>query len=166
MIRCRAGTSGIMALSLAHRSWRSLTIALMLLLSGVTPSNAQMGGGGHGGRQRNQQQTPQQTPAPPPPAAIPDPWPRLDIGAILCKSRDDLITYQTQVAASPGVAAPSQASDCLVIQKRTAIQILDRDGPSRTHVVSTDAAKQTGWTNAYLPSKPPPSAATATSAGR
>ena len=37
----------------------------------------------------------------------------------------------------------------------------DGDGPSRTHVVSAGDTKQTGWTNAYLPSTPPTTVATA-----
>lgn len=157
-----------------------LAITLMLLLGGVASANAQMGGGqmgggqigggqmggGHGDRQRNQQKAPQQTPAPPPPAVIPEPWPRLDIGAVLCKSRDDLVRYQTQAMAGSGGEAPQRPADCLIIQKRTAIKILDRDGPSRSHVISTDTLKQTGWTNAYLPSTPPPGVTTTTTAGR
>ncbi len=159
---------------LPRRQWCGLTIALMLLLGGVSSANAQMGagqmgggqmGGGHGGRQRSQQKAPQQTPAPPAPAAVPEPWPRLDSGAILCKSRDDLVNYQTQTVAGSSGSATGQAPDCLVIQTRTAIKILDRDGPSRSHVISTDAQKQTGWTNAYLPATPPPGATT-TTAGR
>jgi hypothetical protein len=147
-----------------------LTVALVLLLGGVGSANAQMGGGpmggGHGNRQKNQQKALQQTPAPPPPAAIPEPWPRLDIGAVLCKSRDDLTSYQTQAMAGPDVAAPEHAPDCRIVQKRIAIKIMDRDGPSRTRVTSTDATKQTGWTNAYLPSNPSPSIGTATSTVR
>jgi hypothetical protein len=45
-------------------------------------------------------------------------------------------------------------------------QILDRDGPSRTHVVATDETKQTGWTNNYLPFEPPLSVAIITGAGK
>jgi hypothetical protein len=157
-----------------HRLWRMLTIALMLLSSGAMPSEAQMGagpmgnaqiGGGHGGRHRNQQQTPQQNAAPEPPPVAPEPWPRLDIGAILCKSRDDLVSYQMQATPDPNGAAPSRQPNCSIVQKRTGIQILDRDGPSRTHVLSADDTKQTGWTNAYLPSTPPTSVAT-TSGGK
>jgi hypothetical protein len=137
-------------------------IALVLLFGAAASANAQMGG--HGGRQKNQQQASQQTAPSPLPPIVAETWPRLDIGAILCASRDDLVSYQRQVAAGPGAAAPRPAPDCLIIQQQTAIQILDRDGPSRTHVATTDAAKRTGWTDAYLPATPPPSVATA--AGR
>jgi hypothetical protein len=155
---------------LLQRRWCRLMIGVALLASGVTQSNAQMGGGpignlpmggGHGGRQRNQQRGPAHTASLPPPVAS-EPWPRLDAGAILCKSRDDLARYQTLGTAGPN-AAPLV---CSVIQNRTAIRILDRDGPSRTHVVTTDATKQAGWTNAYLPSKGSTSGVTSTSSGQ
>ena len=142
-----------------YRQLCRLTIALTLLLIGVVSSNAQMGGGqmggGHGGRQKNQQQATQQSAAPPPPTAVPEQWPRLDTGAILCKSRDDLVRRQTQIAAGPGVAVSGPAPDCSIVQKETGIQVLDRDGASRTHVVLTDQTKQAGWTDTYLPSTPP-----------
>ena len=142
-----------------HRQSCRLTIALALLLVGVAASYAQMGGGqmggGHGGRQKNQQQANQQSAAPSAPTALPQAWPRLDTGAILCKSRDDLVRRQTQIAAGPGVAVSGPAPDCSIVQKQTGIQILDRDGPSRTRVVLTDQTKQTGWTDTYLPSTPP-----------
>jgi hypothetical protein len=137
-----------------YRQLCRLMITLALLLVGLASSNAQMGGG-HGGRQKNQQPATQQSAAPPPPTAVPEQWPRLDIGAIFCKSRDDLVRRQTQIAAGSGVAASGPAPDCSIIQKQTGIQILDRDGPSRTHVVLTDQTKQTGWTDTYLPSAPP-----------
>jgi hypothetical protein len=173
-IRARIMSPGKMSISCnvarppLRRLW--LTTALMLLFIGAMPSEAQMGagpmgnaqiGGGHGGRHRNQQQTPQQNAAPEPPPVAPEPWPRLDIGAILCKSHDDLVAYQMQETPDPNDAAPHRQPNCSIVQKRTGIQILDRDGPSRTHVVSAGDTKQTGWTNAYLPSTPPTTVATA-----
>ena len=133
-------------------------LALLLLLAALTPAQAQFGGGGRG--QRNQQPTPQQTPQPSqtakPNPAVPEPWPRLEGGALLCKSRDDLVHYQTQVGNGTSVAVAQRASGCHTIRKQTGIQILDRDGQSRTEIVTTDDAKETGWTNTYLPDEPPP----------
>jgi hypothetical protein len=80
------------------------------------------------------------------------PWPRLDAGAILCKSRDDLVNYQKQVAAGAGGAGTGQKPDCRVVEESMAIHILDREGVARTEVAATGVAKQTGWTDAYLPS--------------
>jgi hypothetical protein len=165
---------------LPSRRLYELAIALMLLIAGMASAHAQMGGGimgggmagggmmggGHGGRQRNQQKAPQQNPSPPSPAAIPQPWPRLDSGAVLCNSRDDLVRYQAQAVAGANGAATGPAPDCHVIQTRTAIKILDRDGPSRSHVAATDIYKETGWTNSYLPGSPPPGAAITNTAVR
>jgi hypothetical protein len=144
--------------------WCALTPGLIVvLLSGVVSSNAQMGGG-HGGRQRNQQPSPEQAPQPTikptVPTVTPEPGPRLEIGAILCKSRDDLVGYQTKIIASAGAAAPGRAPDCHIIEKQIAVQIVDRDGPSRTQVLSTDSSKLSGWTNSYLRDTPPSSVAT------
>jgi hypothetical protein len=153
----------------ARRPWRGLAISLLLLLGAMASAYAQIGRG-HGGRQKDQQQTPQptpqQSPAPTAPAAVPEPWPRLDAGALLCKSRDDLVRYQTQIADGASAATARQASGCHAIDKQTGIQILDNDGPSRTEIVTTDESKQTGWTNTYLPSTPPPSVAKGVGAGK
>ena len=82
-----------------YRLWWTLATALMMLLTVAGASHAQMGGG-HGGRQRSQQPAPQPQPstAPTPSKLMPEIWPRLDIGAILCKSRDDLVRYQMTVS--------------------------------------------------------------------
>ena len=74
---------------------------------------------------------------------------------MICKTREDLVRYQTQMSDAAG-AAKKPAADCHTIQKQTGIEIVDRDGPSRTQIVTTDKAKEAGWTNSYLPSTPPP----------
>lgn len=137
----------------------SLAIALMALLCAATSSQAQLGNPQTRQRDNNQQgnQPPSQSSPKPTPVIIPELWPRLDTGALLCTSHDDLVRYQKKIAGDPIPAGP--APDCRTIRKPTGIQILDRDGPSRTQIVTTDAAKQTGWTNTYLPETPPPSVA-------
>jgi hypothetical protein len=135
-------------------------MALLLLLGAMASADAR--------GNRNQQQTSPQTatPAPASPAAVPEPWPRLDVGALLCVSRDDLVRYQTTIADGASAAYARQVSNCHPVEKQTGIQILDTDGPSRTQIVTTDEAKLTGWTNTYLPSTPPPSVAKAAGAGK
>jgi hypothetical protein len=81
----------------ARPSWRRPAMALMLLLGATASAHAQFGGG-HGHRQRDQQQTPQKSKAPTPLPALPEIWPRLEGGALICKSRDDLVRYQAQIA--------------------------------------------------------------------
>ena len=136
--------------------WRRPAMALPLLLSATALAHAQIGGS-HGRRQKDQQQ---QSAAPMPSvAAVPEIWPRLEDGVLLCKSRDDLVRYQTQIANSTTAVIAGPAPDCHTIRKQTGIQILDHAGPSRTQIVITDEPKETGWTNSYLPPTPPPSGA-------
>jgi hypothetical protein len=142
----------------ARLPWPSLAMALLLFLGAMASAHAQIGGG-RGRRQQNQQQTPQQSPAPTAPAAVPEIWPRLEDGALICKSRDDLVRDQTQIANGASARTAEKGPDCHTIRKQTGIQILDHDGPSRTQIVTTDQSKETGWTNSYLPSTPPPSVA-------
>jgi hypothetical protein len=131
----------------ASRQIGGITGAALLLLAAL-PAAAQTGGG-----QRGQQPPASSTKKPNP--AVPEPWPRLEAGALLCKSRDDLVAYQKQIASGTTVVAAQQATGCRSIRKQTAVQILDRDGPSRTQVVTSDSAKESGWTNTYLPDEKP-----------
>jgi hypothetical protein len=146
-------------------------MALMLLLGAMASAHAQISGG-RGHRQGDQQQqrqerTPQKrSPTPTPLPPVPEIWPRLEDGALICKSRDALARYQTQIANIASATTAGQAADCHTIRKQMGIQILDHDGSSRTQIVTTDESKETGWTNSYLPSTPPPSGAKSTGAGK
>ena len=139
---------------------RGLAVAVLLLLGATASAHAQIGGG-HGRRQNDQQQS--TTPTTP---FLPEIWPRLEEGALICKSRDDLVRYQTQIAHGSSATTPGQAPDCHTIRKQTGIQILAHDGPSRTQVVTTGESKETWWTNSYLPSTPPTSVAKGPGAGK
>ncbi len=88
-------------------------------------------------------------PAVPDVPAPPSAWPRLDRGAVLCRSEGDL---QRRAAIMRG--EPAGPADCRPITEPTAIQILQRAGPGRTEVKVT-ARDETGWTDAWLPSTPP-----------
>ena len=148
----------------ARLSWRRPAIALLLLFGAIATTHAQIPGHSH--PQKNQEQTPQQSRTPPEMPNVPEIWPRLEDGALICKSRDDLVRYQTQITNGANDATAGQAPDCHTIRKRTGIQILARDGPSRTQIVTTDESKETGWTNSYLPSTPPASVARDPGAGK
>jgi hypothetical protein len=95
----------------------------------------------------------------PPKATMPDvpappsAWPRLDRGAVLCRTEDDL---QRRAAAMRG--EQTGGFDCRPILQPTAIQILHRAGPGRTEVEVTGRS-ETGWTDAWLPATPPPGTA-------
>jgi hypothetical protein len=120
--------------------------ALLLIFGAMASAHAQSSGG-PGGRQQKLPTTP---------TAIPEQGAQLDVGAVLRKSLDDLVRDQTQIPAGPATQITGHGPDCHTIRKQTGIEILDRDGASRTQVVTTDESKQAGWTNAYLRSTPPP----------
>ena len=82
--------------------------------------------------------------------ARPDVWPRLDRGAVLCRTEADLL----RLAASRR-GEPSTAPQCQIIRAPTPIQITRRAGPGRTQVSVTEQ-NQEGWTDAWLPEKAPP----------
>ena len=110
-----------------------------------------------GGRLRgNSQHSPnnQPTQAAPPLPSVPDPWPRLDPGALLCRSQDALKQYQEAMAAGTG-PTPLPA-DCTRVLQRMAVKIVQRDGPSRTQVKASSSNDPGGWTDAWLPELPPP----------
>ena len=83
-------------------------------------------------------------------------WPRLDPGAVLCRSEDDL----ARLAANRSGGAGGGPADCRVVNTPMPIQIIHRLGPGRTEIQVT-ANRQTGWTDAWLPEKAPPSVGTA-----
>jgi hypothetical protein len=88
-------------------------------------------------------------------------WPRLDPGATLCRTQEDLERLGARHRGEP-VDGPI---DCQIIRTATAISIVERDGPGRTEVKASDSKGQaiTGWTDAWLPDK---GAVGATSASR
>jgi hypothetical protein len=81
-------------------------------------------------------------------------WPRLDPGAILCRTEDDL----DRLAARRHGETISGPVDCQVVRNPTAITIVQRVGPGRVEVkVTTAQSGDTGWTDAWLPDKAPSS---------
>jgi hypothetical protein len=89
---------------------------------------------------------------PPEVKAQPLAWPRLDAGSILCRTESDL----ARLAARRSGQQVSGSVDCQVIRYATPISIVDRKGPGRTEVTTTDpAAGGSGWTDAWLPNKAP-----------
>lgn len=93
-------------------------------------------------------------PAPGLPDVKPQPqaWPRLDPGAVLCRTAGDL----DRLSARRHGEAVDGPVDCQVIRNPTAVSITQRNGPGRTEVKLTAAkTDDTGWTDAWLPAKAP-----------
>ena len=82
----------------------------------------------------------------------PDPWPRLDPGAVFCRTEADLRLHLSAVAARLDGSSSryAEAPGCRVIRTRTAVSVVSREGPGRTQVKLSD---ETGWTDAFLPDK-------------
>jgi hypothetical protein len=86
-----------------------------------------------------------------PVASRPDVWPRLDPGAIFCKTEADL---QRLAAFRRGEQV--ERPNCQLIHTPTAIAIVRRAGPGRTEVSLTDKNGLDGWTDVWLPERVPP----------
>ena len=86
-------------------------------------------------------------------------WPRLDPGAVLCRTEADL----ERLAARRGGEAVDGPVDCRIIGTPTAISIVQRSGPGKVEVKisGANADSSSGWTDAWLPDKAPPGATSA-----
>ena len=98
----------------------------------------------------------QQAPVSPPVKTQPEAWPRLDPGSVMCRTEADL----DRLAARRRGEAVTGSVDCLIVRAATPIDIVQRKGPGRTAFKSqAPGAMPNGWTDAWLPEKPPVSAA-------
>jgi hypothetical protein len=98
----------------------------------------------------------QKKPPAPPQRAQPTVWPRLDPGAVFCRTEDDLDRHAANMTARVN-GGDTQATDCRIIVLPTGIQIISRSGLVRTQVkLSTPGNDATGWTDTWLPDKAPP----------
>ena len=82
-------------------------------------------------------------------------WPRLDPGAVLCRSQEDLQRRAANLRGEQGGPA-----DCRLINAPVGIQIVQRNGPGQTEVRLANASKEVGWTDVWLPATPPRGTAT------
>jgi hypothetical protein len=95
-------------------------------------------------------------PGPPDVRSQPLPWPRLDAGAVLCRSEGDLLRLADRRRGEV-VDGPV---DCQVLHAATPITIVQRKGPGLTEVQTADPKSGgSGWTDAFLPPKSPIGAA-------
>ncbi len=92
-------------------------------------------------------------PGPPDVKAQPLAWPRLDPGAVLCRTETDL----EKLGARRSGETVDGPIDCQIIRAATAISIVQRKGPGKVEVKTSSPGSNavTGWTNAWLPEKGP-----------
>jgi len=93
-------------------------------------------------------------PPPPPPRVQAAVWPRLDPGAVLCRTGEDLYRHAANMVARVN-GGSTQPADCRIIGQPIGIQILSREGLGRTQVKLSVPGNVTGWTDVWLPEKAP-----------
>jgi hypothetical protein len=82
--------------------------------------------------------------------AQPTVWPRLDPGAVFCRTSDDLSRLAARRRGEP-VAGPV---DCRIVRIPTGISIVERNSGGMIEVKTNDPqAGGVGWTDAWLPNK-------------
>ena len=152
-----------MATAQSTRStWHVVVTLAMVLLPGLLPalvpaaayaqdgSTAILGEGGprtpHRGGRNQKGGTPANTDENVPKLA-PQPLQRLDAGALLCKTENQLLQHESAVAARlDGQDAPEPVG-CHLVQTMTAVAVVDRHGQNRTEVKAGD---QLGWTDSIV----------------
>ncbi len=123
-------------------------------LNGAGPSGTGPNGTGQGQHQhRRGQPGDQHTAALPQINAGPDPWPRLDPGAVVCASEAALGLHIAAQIARLDRKPANEPADCAVVQARIPIAIVSREAPGRTEIRLPDPPGATGWTDAFLPEK-------------
>jgi hypothetical protein len=128
--------------------------AAVLLIASVAPARSQ---GNFGAGRPSKAAHPQSTysAAPPMVRNAPEPWPRLDPGAVFCNSADDLQQHAMAInAALDGKERALMTPGCSMLQVRTPVDVLDRSTLGRTQV-RVRATGDIGWTDVWLPDRPP-----------
>ncbi len=94
------------------------------------------------------------------PAALPDPTTsagnvgvRLEPGAVLCRTPEELQRRQAAMVAQGAGDEPSLPAGCFLVGARTPVEVLERRGYGRTQVKTLGRTSETGWTDAYLPQR-------------
>jgi hypothetical protein len=148
--RWRRGAAGVLAVAIALATGavaaQSPNADTSDGLAGASPMHHQHRHGQSNGQPRHA--------ALPEVPVTPAPWPRLDPGAVLCRTAEDLRQHFAILAARlNGNNAAAEAPGCRVIQAQTAVVVLAREGLGRTRVRISSAPAETGWTDVYLPDK-------------
>ena len=94
------------------------------------------------------------------PSALPDPTTsagnvgvRLEPGAVLCRTAEELQRRQAAMAAQGPDDQGSLPAGCFLVGARTPVEIVERRGYGRTQVKTLGRTSETGWTDAYLPQR-------------
>jgi hypothetical protein len=86
-------------------------------------------------------------------------WPRLDAGAALCRTEDDLERLAARRRGEPA----DGPIGCQIIRAATAITVVQRKSPGKTEVrTNNPEAGGSGWTDVWLPERAPAGSTSAT----
>lgn len=142
--RRRRAVGGLLAVAMA---FAATGVAAQTPSYGPAAGHRQRFGEGSGDQQKRQAPLPEVK-------AAPEPWPRLDPGAVFCRTEEDLRQHLAAVSARlDGGGGGAEPTGCRLIRSRTAVAVVSRGGPARTQVKLSDATAETGWTDAFLPAK-------------
>lgn len=78
-------------------------------------------------------------------------WPRLEPGAVLCQSQQDL-SRRAALLSKPE-SDDGARPDCHLVARAMGVTVLHYAGPGATQVRITRTG-ETGWTDSWLPDKP------------
>ena len=73
----------------------------------------------------------------------------LAAGAVLCRAETDL----PRLAAWRRNKTGGRTEGCRIIRAETPVRVLERAGPGRTRIRTTDQPGAEGWTDAWLPTR-------------
>jgi hypothetical protein len=153
-----------MPMQVPHFRLFRVAAALAVLLAACLPAHGQGIGAGQTRRDASPKPLPDASPRPKPSLStdVKLPWPRLDPGAVLCRTADDLAQHTSamQIRAAGGVGGALARPDCRIVTSPTPVDIVTREGPGRTEVrlrrkTANAAAGETGWTDVWLPDRAP-----------
>ena len=85
-------------------------------------------------------------------------WPRLDPGAVLCRTEDDLERLAARHRGEP----VNGTIGCQIMRAATPITVIQRKSPGKTEVRTNNPdAGGSGWTDVWLPERAPPGTSSA-----
>jgi hypothetical protein len=161
-----AGPSNLQSMPTQALHFRSFCVVttLAMLLAPCLPAFGQGIGAGKTRRDAGLKPLPEASPRPKPSLStdVKLPWPRLDPGAVLCRTANDLAQHASamQIRAAGGGAGTLARPDCHIVTAPTPVDIVTREGAGQTEVrlrrrTASASEGETGWTDVWLPDRAP-----------
>jgi hypothetical protein len=110
-------------------------------------ARAQSISGSHGGQSGGEAPPAAAEPKMPDIKPLPPPAQRLEAGALLCDSQDELVQHQRAVAARLAGGFAPEPTGCHIMRDMIAVTLLMRNGLAATEV---RVAGKVGWTDSHV----------------